>query len=474
MFDKKLPCYFDAVREPDNYVMCINAITIDNLKKYKLEYFGITEDMDVPFTHMYYTFGQPQPFFQFSHFEDNVRNYIPGQETFIYPIYLYPFLLNTTAEGTIAYWKDYISIPDDVLDKVCNQNNGKICLVNVNEAFPLTAYTNIMGILLEKYSNWNLTKWHFIVVSCNEKIICDDIPLSVTNNLCNLRVFHKHIQDEIIEGIKNKKTRPNKFICLNRVSKPHRLAAISELWQDRNDGILTAMCVHYGDPGIEGFQKSIKEKPNDNENDKLNEFNHSDNQWAEYVKNNIMSDTVYNQYFKSDYPESYKKWENYNVAESMPCLIPEDISPIKNPVPDPMSAKFFESSLNIVTETYGQEYEQSIFLTDKIWKPITHYQPFVIIGARGHLRSLKRLGFQTFDTWIDENYDNIIDDQQRLNAAINSARRFYSRTREEIAEDMSQMIDIFLHNSNNYQTLFEHNRINLIVQIAKRLNYCNV
>jgi hypothetical protein len=130
--------------------------------------------------------------------------------------------------------------------------------------------------------------------------------------------------------------------------------------------------------------------------------------------------------------------------------------------------------LNIVTETYGQEYEQSIFLTDKIWKPITHYQPFVIIGARGHLRSLKRLGFQTFNTWIDENYDDIIDDQQRLNAAINSARKFYSRTHEEIAEDMSQMIDIFLHNSNNYRMLFEHNRINLILQIAKRLNYCNI
>lgn len=62
-----------------------------------------------------------------------------------------------------------------------------------------------------------------------------------------------------------------------------------------------------------------------------------------------------------------------------------------------------ESVFNIVSETS----ESEIFLTEKIFKPILAKQPFIVHGAPRYLKTLKEMGFKTFDSFIDESYDEV-------------------------------------------------------------------
>lgn len=65
------------------------------------------------------------------------------------------------------------------------------------------------------------------------------------------------------------------------------------------------------------------------------------------------------------------------------------------------------SKINIVTETFCER-KQPIrgFITEKIWKPIICLQPFVVLGYQHYLKDLREMGFKTFDSVWNENYDN--------------------------------------------------------------------
>jgi hypothetical protein len=71
---------------------------------------------------------------------------------------------------------------------------------------------------------------------------------------------------------------------------------------------------------------------------------------------------------------------------------------------------------NIVTETVF--YDNKLHLTEKIFKPIVLKRPFVLVGAPGNLQYLKEYGFQTFDKWINEDYDNEIDPDIRIKKIV--------------------------------------------------------
>jgi hypothetical protein len=53
------------------------------------------------------------------------------------------------------------------------------------------------------------------------------------------------------------------------------------------------------------------------------------------------------------------------------------------------------------------------FVSEKIFKPIKHAQPFVVAGCAGTLQVLRDLGYRVFDRVIDNTYDSITDNTQR-------------------------------------------------------------
>ena len=63
-----------------------------------------------------------------------------------------------------------------------------------------------------------------------------------------------------------------------------------------------------------------------------------------------------------------------------------------------------------------------VLLTEKICKPLAYGHPFMVIGGQHYLRTLRSLGFQTFSQWLDESYDTILSDSERIKAVVNVTR----------------------------------------------------
>ncbi len=73
---------------------------------------------------------------------------------------------------------------------------------------------------------------------------------------------------------------------------------------------------------------------------------------------------------------------------------------------------YLDTYFSLVTETVF-DYPHS-FRTEKIWKPVAIGHPFVVVANHGYYRDLRNLGFKTFDPLIDESFDLVEDNGQRL------------------------------------------------------------
>jgi hypothetical protein len=104
-----------------------------------------------------------------------------------------------------------------------------------------------------------------------------------------------------------------------------------------------------------------------------------------------------------------------------------------------------EYPINLVTETLF--FTDSIFPTEKIFKPMLHGQIFLLCGAPGFLKQLREFGFQTFGAFIDESYDAIEDPIERGIALMRTLKSIVTLQEEDFAMLL-----------NNCQSIIQHNR----------------
>lgn len=112
--------------------------------------------------------------------------------------------------------------------------------------------------------------------------------------------------------------------------------------------------------------------------------------------------------------------------------------------------------LYVVTETcfWGRKKH----LTEKIFKPIVTLNPFLLVGCAHNLEYLRSYGFKTFGKWIDESYDTIEDDIERLTQIGNEINRISNLSLYELKLMYYDMKDVLEHNRNwFYSTDFIRN-----------------
>jgi len=110
-------------------------------------------------------------------------------------------------------------------------------------------------------------------------------------------------------------------------------------------------------------------------------------------------------------------------------------------------------AIDIVTETVFNYPSPQI--TEKTLRPILQKRMFLIIGPCGSLALLHHLGFKTFDTWICEDYDNIIDPFDRMQAVLDEIDRLTALPIDTMQDYMLECNDILEHNRKHL--LVEHN-----------------
>lgn len=178
---------------------------------------------------------------------------------------------------------------------------------------------------------------------------------------------------------------------------------------------------------------------------------------AELIKNNLL-DSGYVSYSdvcpdtQTDYAEELGKLARYKripVAEykdildnsALPLRVDTDVTsdiPNKSFV---ISAadKTQEALFQVVTETMFWGRKQH--LTEKIFKPIVSKNPFILLGCAHNLKYLKSYGFKTFDQWIDESYDDIEDDYERLLAVVSILNSLKGCDAKKLLVEMSEVLD---------------------------------
>jgi hypothetical protein len=116
-----------------------------------------------------------------------------------------------------------------------------------------------------------------------------------------------------------------------------------------------------------------------------------------------------------------------------------------------------DSWFTIVSEASFGDSEGTCFISEKTFKPIACYHPFIIFGNKGSLAHLKKMGYKTFSPYIDETYDTL-PTWERLDAIITEVKRINSMSFEEKLIWYKGMKDILEHNyntlrKNSYETV---------------------
>ena len=160
---------------------------------------------------------------------------------------------------------------------------------------------------------------------------------------------------------------------------------------------------------------------------------------------------------------TYGEIEDKTVISKIRKLVPYSFDNYRHGFDDPDNASVagfnitsqFSTYFNIVTESrFGDQSEitHAIFLSDKICKPLFLFQPFIVIGQRGSLEILKRMGFKTFSPWINEEYD-LMTDSDRMSAALKEVEKLCRLDINDLHKWYWEMEDILVHNFNHFVKL---------------------
>jgi hypothetical protein len=142
--------------------------------------------------------------------------------------------------------------------------------------------------------------------------------------------------------------------------------------------------------------------------------------------------------------EEYNEFTSY-LKETSPKII--DYDNLENVWGYGFESKdvYMKSLISIVSETLF--YEESGYLSEKIWKPIVHGHPFILIGPANSLQFIKKeFGFKTFHPIINESYDLEVDPKKRLTMIFDEIKRLNSYSIEELKEMVKQLLPILKHN----------------------------
>jgi len=110
---------------------------------------------------------------------------------------------------------------------------------------------------------------------------------------------------------------------------------------------------------------------------------------------------------------------------------------------------YLNSYLSIVSESVFFQSEKHFptgYLSEKIWKPIGHAQPFILAGPANTLKYIQSMGYKTFHPYIDESYDSEEDDFKRLEMILNEIEKFARKTKEEKDIFLNNVKDIIKYN----------------------------
>ena len=397
----KIPLYFEAANEGDSFRR-LNGFTLklsDEIYEEGQNCFGF-----LPFTEMDLLEGENYKFISLDY-----------KDSFYYPIYLNYVLAN---DDEFKYLSK-LMVPDKIINRI-KSKKCKILIANHFEGFEFNSIDDkIYKSIVQRYDlSWN----DIVYFTGNVKgsLKAPHIYYNFWEDIYKFYICNDiNLLKKAKKAVFSKKPRSYKIVCLQRRPKPQRLALFTSLYKSRIPAILSMGTGDFDTPR-EKFQEIL----------------------------NI---------FSRKYPKEFRAFKKYKLEEKLPFLHDTELA-VNNPTHDLDIEKYYEAYLHIVSETYFEYQGQQLFYSEKIYKPVLFFQPFVLFSQPCSLEYFRSLGFQTFGDYIDESYDNIKDDAKRFQVAYRSATCFANKPFGELNNIMKKMWPILEH---NYNTLAKREETNI-------------
>ena len=332
-----------------------------------------------------------------------------------------------------------VSVFDSIPSKVITDTQNGKCKILLNYGYEgLGSYhrdTILHKPLLERLhfllDKYKISQKDFIYMDSNHRL--DKLPMDTDINIIQYEYcaidwwrFTKQWSSMMYYGdimsSKNmkkwldtkKKLRSKYYISFNRLPKKHRVDLVVSL--DKNNLL---------DKGYVSFANNI-----------------SDWDWKDVVT----------------------KSEKKSLEKKLPLTIDlNDLSQSKHSF-DKFDIKYYlDSYFQIVTGNNFTDFDDQLIFSEKIWKPITNFQPFIYLDDVGALKKLREYGFKTFSPFIDERYDKVYDTTKRFNMIENEINKLCNMPIEEIHDWYWSIEDILKYNYYHfYENFIPKQKENLI------------
>ena len=364
----------------------------------------------------------------------------------------------------------------EIVEYYDNLDNIKIILEHSFESIPLIIdgkhFFHYVHELCQKYSinpsvfdyhtgNWRI---HELYSSWKADNFPTENPITVTCVMSLQRLYAPNI-----EQIPNKlgqqtsighmpyyraDLKPYVYNCLNRAPHIHRMHVFDQLAQ--NDLLKHGMVSmnEVGSDGAFGFFGRV-------------------NQATEQLLP-----------LKLDVPQDASAI-NYIYQDAMPQAFQEIESKSYNTIPNAFENIFLNSMVSVVTETnmgvpvhrsqscdvcgafvlpirdnIGEccscqaqkqlpdwfKWHQHAFITEKTWRCMLNRHPVIWIAAPNTTKTMKRLGFKTFNSVWSEQYDTVKNPIKRINSVIDLLKQLIALSDQDKINMMEQLRPILDHN----------------------------
>jgi hypothetical protein len=321
-------------------------------------------------------------------------------------------------------------LPQWLLDKVRNKT-AVLFYDQTVEGNPLTPYyTSLHNVLNYHnipcsqiiYATGNLIENDLYTEYCNNNNVTDRINIVGMNYFAYTcshdNIFNTEVSElSVVDHLKYKKLHDIKlFNSLNRVVREHRIAMNSLLnYYDLLDDNLVSQ-------------------------DVLPEI-HSERFSPHYIP-------------FSNHP-AYERDNMISLNSKLPLVLDTNQFEI-NTANHFFAQVYLDSWVSLITETFCVEkINETVFFSEKIYKPIRARHSFILVGQYKALSKFKLLGFKTFGEFWDESYDDIEDDTLRLEKICMLLKDLAKLSKNDWVILYTQMKPVLEHNmrlllSNNW------------------------
>lgn len=224
-----------------------------------------------------------------------------------------------------------------------------------------------------------------------------------------------------------------KFICLNRLSKAHRVFIMLGLLER---GLLDEChWSYYNTDGSTALPSDIHAK---------------------------LDEPLFTQ--KHNYSEKLIR----QFADMIPYSVDSNASRQTPHMPEDLFSDMYQNvDFMLINETI-YESSEGLFLTEKTFKALVNKKPFVICGQPGSIQKLRKRGYDTYDYLVDHSYD-LATDSRRAQQVLDETTRLcsvdFDEYRDRIQESAEHNIKVLLDQSRYLEDIqLVHNRIFDLVQ----------